>query len=86
MGTARLLAVLEWLRLDSAGERKAEDVPVFSNEAGEPLKTFKKAWVVAVLKAHGIDPRWRKGVYKDLQSIPPGGSWEESFWVTTKGY
>jgi len=27
-----------------------------------------------------------KGVYKDLQTIPPGGSWEESFWVTTKGY
>ena len=24
------------------------DVPVFSNEAGEVLKTFKKAWVVAV--------------------------------------
>jgi aldose 1-epimerase len=28
----------------------------------------------------------QKGTYKDLQSIPPGGSWEESFWVTTKGY
>jgi aldose 1-epimerase len=27
-----------------------------------------------------------KGVYKDLQMIPPGGSWEESFWITTKGY
>jgi hypothetical protein len=27
-----------------------------------------------------------KGVYKDLQSIPPGGSWEESLWVTTRGY
>ncbi len=27
-----------------------------------------------------------KGVYKDLQSIPPGGSWQESFWITTKGY
>jgi len=27
-----------------------------------------------------------KGIYKELQSIPPGGSWEESFWVTTKGY
>ena len=26
------------------------------------------------------------GVYKELQSIPPGGSWEESFWITTKGY
>ena len=28
----------------------------------------------------------QKGSYKDLQTIPPGGSWEESFWVTTKGY
>ena len=28
----------------------------------------------------------QKGAYKELQSIPPGGSWEESFWVTTKGY
>jgi aldose 1-epimerase len=27
-----------------------------------------------------------KGAYKELQSIPPGGSWEESFWITTKGY
>ena len=41
---------------------------MFSNEAGEPLKTFKKAWVVAVLKAHGVDPRWRKGAYKDLSA------------------
>jgi aldose 1-epimerase len=28
----------------------------------------------------------QKGVYKELQTIPAGGSWEESFWVTTKGY
>ena len=41
---------------------------MFSNEAGEPLKTFKKAWVVAVLKAHGVDPHWRKGAYKDLST------------------
>jgi aldose 1-epimerase len=27
-----------------------------------------------------------KGVYKELQSIPPGGSWTESFWIRTKGY
>jgi aldose 1-epimerase len=27
-----------------------------------------------------------RGVYKDLQTIPPGGSWAESFWVTTRGY
>jgi hypothetical protein len=57
--------VLEWLRLDSAGDRKDDNVPVFCNEAGEPRKTFKKGWVVAVLKAHGVDLRWRKGSYKD---------------------
>ncbi len=57
-----------WIRLDSEGEHKADDVAVFSNEAGEALKTFKKAWVVAVLKAHGVDPRWRKGAYKDLSA------------------
>jgi hypothetical protein len=28
----------------------------------------------------------QKGNYKELQTIPPGGSWEESFWVSTKGY
>jgi len=27
-----------------------------------------------------------KGIYKELQTIAPGGSWEESFWITTKGY
>lgn len=66
IGTARLLAVLDWLRLDSTGGHKGDEVPVFSNEVGEPLKTFKKAWQVAVLKAHGVDPQWRKGSYKDL--------------------
>lgn len=68
IGTTRLLAVLDWLRLDRNGERKGDDVLVFSNEAGEPLKTFKKVWVVAVLKAHGVGPRWRKGAYKDLST------------------
>jgi aldose 1-epimerase len=28
----------------------------------------------------------QRGVYKELQTIPAGGSWEESFWITTKGY
>jgi len=28
----------------------------------------------------------QKGVYKELQSIPPGGSWAESFWIRAKGY
>jgi aldose 1-epimerase len=27
-----------------------------------------------------------KGVYKELQSIPPAGVWEESFWVRVRGF
>ena len=26
------------------------------------------------------------GVYKELQSIPPGAQWKESFWISTSGY
>jgi aldose 1-epimerase len=26
------------------------------------------------------------GVYKDLQSIPPGGEWRESFWIAPTGF
>jgi aldose 1-epimerase len=27
-----------------------------------------------------------KGLYKELQSIPPGGVWQESFWVRPRGF
>jgi aldose 1-epimerase len=27
-----------------------------------------------------------KGLYKELQSIPPGGIWQESFWLRPKGF
>ena len=27
-----------------------------------------------------------KGLYKDLQSIPPGGTWQESFWIRPRGF
>ena len=66
IGTTRLMAVLEWLRLDACGGCKADETPVFSNEVGEATKTFKRAWTLTVLKAHGIAPKWRTGTYKDL--------------------
>jgi aldose 1-epimerase len=28
----------------------------------------------------------QKGIYKDLQSIPPGGTWRESFWIRPSGF
>jgi hypothetical protein len=27
-----------------------------------------------------------KGLYKELQSIPPGGKWEASFWLRPTGF
>jgi len=27
-----------------------------------------------------------KGLYKELQSIPPGGVWQESFWIRARGF
>ena len=27
-----------------------------------------------------------KGLYKELQSIPPGGTWQESFWLRPTGF
>jgi len=28
----------------------------------------------------------QRGVYKELQSIPPGGDWSESFWIKPSGF
>ena len=28
----------------------------------------------------------QKGIYKELQTIPPGGAWQESFWITPRGF
>ena len=27
-----------------------------------------------------------KGLYRELQSIPPGQAWQESFWVRPSGF
>jgi aldose 1-epimerase len=28
----------------------------------------------------------QSGVYKGLQTIPPGGEWRESFWIRPSGF
>ena len=59
IATTRLQAVLDWLRLDAAGEKKPAEALVFSDEAGEPVGRFRTAWVTAVLKAHDVKPEWK---------------------------
>jgi aldose 1-epimerase len=39
--------------------------------------------VAAIINALNLA---HKGVYKELQSIPPGGVWQESFWVRPGGF
>lgn len=39
--------------------------------------------VVAIINGLNLA---HKGLYKDLQSIPPGGVWQESFWIRPSGF
>jgi aldose 1-epimerase len=61
--------------------------PAVARAEGAPAPTAKGFIafepMVAITNALNLAHR---GVYKDLQTIPPGGSWAESFWITTKGY
>ena len=59
IATARLRAVLEWLRLEADGQKKPDEALVFSDETGDPVGRFRTAWVTAVLKAHGVKPEWK---------------------------
>ena len=55
--SARLAAVLEMARLDPAGQAYTLEAFVFG-ELGQRLKTFKRAWQTAVVKAAGHTPQW----------------------------
>ena len=55
IATERLRTVLKWLQIDAAGKQKPDEALVFSDEAGEPVGSFRTAWVTAVLKAHGVE-------------------------------
>ena len=59
ISTTRLKAVLGWLCLDAAGNRKPAEALIFSDETGEPIGRFRTAWVTAVLKAHDVKPEWK---------------------------
>ena len=66
IATARLRAVLDWLRLDPEGDSKPEETPVFSDEIGQPVGSLRTSWVNTVLRAHGIAVRWdRRGNYRE---------------------
>jgi len=57
--SSRLAAVLEMLKTDPLGKEYAADKYVFG-ELGARVKSVKRAWDTAVLKAHGHKPIWTK--------------------------
>jgi integrase len=58
--SSRLRAILETRRHDPSGEPHALDAYVFGNELGQPVASIKRAWMTAVLRAHGRKPRFTK--------------------------
>jgi aldose 1-epimerase len=57
--------------------------------AGSPATPSPNPNFVAIEPMVGITNAMNlahKGVYKELQSVEPGGVWEESFWIRPKGF
>jgi integrase len=61
VATARLKAVLDYLRREADGSTKPADAPVCSYETGEAIGLFRTAWILTVLRAHGFTPSWVRG-------------------------
>ena len=59
--TGRLQAVLTMTTHDPAGRPFGPEAYVFGDELGQAIKSPKRAWQTAVLKAHGHRPEWVKG-------------------------
>ncbi len=56
--SGRLAAVLEMARTDLLGKAWPPEAYVFGDAVGRRLTEVRKAWVTAVLKAHGHTPVW----------------------------
>ena len=75
--------------MSMTGRRQRIDVEVGPNfktilvlsRPNEPTVAFEP--MAAISNALNLT---QKGLYKDLQSIPPGGSWEASFWIRPRGF
>lgn len=57
--SARLRSILEMRRCGADGEEHPPDAYVFGDpETGQRVRSFKRAWEKAVLRAHGIKPSY----------------------------
>jgi integrase len=56
--TARLVPVLDGIRTSPTGEPFDDECYVFGDTIGGRVKSIKKAWHTAVLRAHNVEPKW----------------------------
>lgn len=59
--SSRLRAILEMRQNGPDGKAHKSTAFVFGNDAGEAVKSFKRSWASAKLKAHGFTPAYVKG-------------------------
>jgi integrase len=67
--SSRLAAVLEMAKTDPAGKEFGPAAFVFGDEIGQRVKSVKKAWRTAVLKAHGVKAKWSASNQLDSESV-----------------
>ena len=74
-GRATMTVIGKTQRLDIVPGRTIRSTVIYA-PAGRDFICFEPMAGItnAINLAH-------KGVYKELQSVPPGGVWQESFWV-----
>jgi aldose 1-epimerase len=79
-------ARLQTPRAPSAPAMKGPPIPLSATDQTAPPP---QRGSIAIEPMAGISNSMnaaQAGTYKELQSIPPGGSWEESFWLKPTGY
>jgi len=79
-GVARFWVAGQRERIEVAYGPKFSVAVVYAPE-GRPFVCFEP--MAAVTNAFNLA---QSGVYRALPSIPPGGRWSESFWVTPSGF
>jgi quinoprotein glucose dehydrogenase len=71
------------------GKAQQLDVALGPNYRAMVVYSPKASAFVALEPMVGITDSMnlaQKGLYKELQSIPPGGFWQESFWIRPRGF
>jgi len=80
-GRATMSIIGRTQRLDVVVGPKFRTILVLARQATRGSVAFEP--MAAITNALNLS---QKGLYKDLQSIEPGGSWEESFWIRPHGF